>query len=251
MRSLLRVGLFLGGGHALSLYQAEVNSLGPSGGSALPSPLPLPPSPLATLMDAVGCTRLLTMEGSTQFPLLKEELEARGVFGKVSVQSQARVAVVDPTRSIFEAHIYAWEWGHSNECHHLLVLEDDAFFEDVTLPGASAAVSLAVQKDMFDVLLLGYAPRPDTCVKDRGPLVRIRSFRMTHAYIVGSHLMAQWRVLKELDIQRSFGRQFEREFERIGAPIDDVMVELSTKGKYVIGQNTRQIAVREYTFRTS
>ena len=96
--------------------------------------------------------------------------QALGLWARTHVV-RAGLDSANPVRGVFNGHVEAWRRGRQRGCRHLLVLEDDASFEQATAGAGFAAVDsfLAASGStsgagggaapVYDLLLLGwYSP---------------------------------------------------------------------------------------------
>jgi len=129
--------------------------------------------------SAVDCVRVITLEGSDQFPLFLAEAERVGLTN-YAIQVEKR----DPDggdAGCFRAHVRASQWGLKHHCQALLVLEDDVYFER---PDPTIDLSGVLSSNEYDMLYLG-SMQGDRQRKSDWEGIALTKFQMwTHAYVV-------------------------------------------------------------------
>jgi GR25 family glycosyltransferase involved in LPS biosynthesis len=106
------------------------------------------------ILPSVECVRVISLNGSKALAPLTDELKRLGLWDRTIVQTEQ----LDPDggkAGCFRAHVRAW--SHSQNCSHLLVLEDDAFFENDTMALSTARAEAFVGSGLpYDMLYLGW-----------------------------------------------------------------------------------------------
>jgi len=190
-------------------------------------PSPSPPltynftkSPLLPLVD---CIRVITLEDSDQYPLFVDEMNRVGIWDRVTVQTETR----DPegtAAGCSRAHMRAWAWGAANNCSHLLVFEDDVFFEDATLASWAVSANHFLRSDNpYDILLMGWDRHPTVFANNSHHVevpatwaqatpypkwpnctYRLHQWAAMHAYIISNAAMHHWSGLKWSDSDKVY-----------------------------------------------
>lgn len=106
------------------------------------------------ILPSVDCVRVISLNGSKALAPLTDELKRLGLWDRTIVQTEQ----LDPDggrAGCFRAHVRAW--SHSKNCSHLLVLEDDAFFENDTMALSTSRAEAFVGSGLpYDMLYLGW-----------------------------------------------------------------------------------------------
>lgn len=184
------------------------------GGVALARPMVLYADPSEPLEGGTrafaalksGCIGVLTMNGSTWFAELREQLKVLGMWRRTVIFQNKREACGSAT-GLFRAHKTAWAHGVRRGCRHMLVMEDDAHFHRATLNVSEPRVGAflrAAGDDDADILFLGFhipgQPRQPT--ERLHCIYRIHAPSLAHAYIISANAMrrlGQWPAQGHVD----------------------------------------------------
>ena len=158
-----------------------------------------------------GCIRVLTMPGSSQLPTVMQHLRELGFYSRTIVQMEESRDPDGGQAGNFRAHLRAWALTRQHHnCSHLMVLEDDAFFDAKLFSHCAPMVTNFLlgprngepwQPTAYDMVLLGwrnshlgvaytFPPSVDTRC-----MAKIEHWRGTHAYIISADAMERWRKL--------------------------------------------------------
>ena len=106
-------------------------------------------------LSSVDCIRVLTLEGSSQLQRFRDGMEPYGLWERTTVQVEDR-DTNNSHRGVWNAHQRAWR--ESGECNHLLVFEDDCYFENATAVVGMQRVEMFLRSNIpYDFVLLGWA----------------------------------------------------------------------------------------------
>jgi hypothetical protein len=158
-----------------------------------------------TMLPSIDCVRMITLNDSERPALLMDELKVRGLWNRTTVQ----IEQLDPeggTAGCFRSHVRAWNFGLTQECANLLVLEDDAFFENDTVHiSSSRAESFLRSGRAYDTLYLGW----DGCYGPLWPDINVSQidgancafqlvgkFCTTHAYVISKTAMQKFSTME-------------------------------------------------------
>lgn len=136
-------------------------------------------TPWSEWWGSFDCVRVITMEGSDQYPLFQAEASRVGLT-KYTTQVETR----DPDggdAGCFRAHVRASRWGLENRCQALLVLEDDVYFER---PDPTIDLSGVLSSTEYDVLYLGSFQGDRQWTSEWKGVARNGIQWWTHAYVV-------------------------------------------------------------------
>ena len=158
-----------------------------------------------------GCIRVLTMPGSSQLPTVLQHLKEFGFYSRTIVQMEEKRDPDGGQAGNFRAHLKAWALTRQHHnCSHLMVLEDDVFFDRKLFSHCEPMVTKFLlgprngepgQPTAYDMVLLGwrnsavgvsytFPPWVDTQC-----MANIEHWRGTHAYIISADAMERWRAL--------------------------------------------------------
>eukprot|EP00928_Gymnodinium_smaydae_P090799 TRINITY_DN7452_c0_g1_i1.p1 TRINITY_DN7452_c0_g1~~TRINITY_DN7452_c0_g1_i1.p1 ORF type:complete len:324 (-),score=45.39 TRINITY_DN7452_c0_g1_i1:173-1090(-) len=152
------------------------------------------------ILSAVDCVRVLAMHDSNVSGL-EGELRRYGLWDRTEILR----AQPDPDGSeagCFRAHVHAWEDGYDAGCSNMLVLEEDAAFYNVTVhESAARADKLVASGVSYDLIFLGWSGHASVLgagfslrqVTDAECAFEINGRYQTHAYIISSETMKNWR----------------------------------------------------------
>jgi len=142
------------------------------------------------------------MQGSDTLSWLEAQLRQLGLWSRTLVQ----VEEPDPEGGMagcFHAHVRAWQ--ASQACRNLLVLEDDAFFENGTVQRGMHHVEAFLQSEpVYDLMLLGWSghPTPPESVSVRQVegveciFAITGTWALTHAYIISNTAMHDFKGMQ-------------------------------------------------------
>ena len=110
-----------------------------------------------TLLPSVQCLEYMALKNSSQLPLFKAQMQALGMWDRVTVH----IAAPDPEgkpAGCFRAHVAAWNHALSRGCESALMLEEDVFFNEPVVEKSMINADAFVASGLpFDMLFLGYA----------------------------------------------------------------------------------------------
>ena len=230
-----------------------------------------------------GCAVILTTNASiskpsSQFHALRRTLQQHGLLERTNVRVSPHMK--DRRKGIYVAHVEAYKEGIRRKCAHMLILEDDAFFDERAVTQSASSVTAFLASDVpWDLLYLGYripvtvtgqAARrlnstarplywnimddPPRAVPGLPCIYRIRKPTFTHAYFISASGMvarSEWKyrgvhmdiALEKSDRSATYAVRPQLVFQR--APPNGPTHAWNTRGD-VTANLKRQAAVQRF-----
>ena len=204
--------------------------------SGVLQPLQSWPSPPA-LLPSVDCIRVLTVGDADDVTFRRFVKKTRrvGLWGRTTVQREAP----DPEGGrvgCFRAHVRAWQAGVAERCNHLLVMEDDVFFDEEALPTWSQrAEALFRSRTPYDMLFMGFdLGWGDSLLAGIDPNATVIARATPHAGLECTYTIHDWRSTHAYIISRDAMRTLQNLTTAVGdQPIDFLLPQQYDRGRFV------------------
>ncbi len=147
--------------------------------------------------------------------------QAKAQFAEVGLLERVEFVIVgkhpqDREKGIFKSHMHCLHRGLQESAEHILIFEDDVFFQNVAARSLREACAALKRSTNWDALFLGCITKGSTKTKNRS-LVRIQYRCLAHAYA----------------LNRSFAERIVRE-KWAGLPFDELLRRCCNKNFYAL-----------------